>query len=146
MDKFYGIHDKWTDLDITNDVAIKSTDGVIDGINVNGGPVPGFATKTINLYEDFSTVKTYIDNLTSRTAVNIYITIDPVPTNGVFAKVNDMEYTENATEISFGLIFYNNAECVRRMTLSKWYCTSESRPLLTIPIDWVITEVSIYAK
>ena len=34
--KTYGVHDQWVDLDRTNDVEIKSTDGVIDSVKING--------------------------------------------------------------------------------------------------------------
>lgn len=36
MDKFYGIHDDWPDLEKSNDVEIKSKDGVIESVLVNG--------------------------------------------------------------------------------------------------------------
>ena len=34
--KNYGIHDKWTDLDKLNNVDIKSVDGVIESVKING--------------------------------------------------------------------------------------------------------------
>ena len=34
--KTYGVHDQWVDLDRTNNVEIKSTDGVIDSVKING--------------------------------------------------------------------------------------------------------------
>lgn len=36
MDKYYGIHDDWPDLEKSNDVEIKSKDGVIESVLVNG--------------------------------------------------------------------------------------------------------------
>lgn len=41
MVKNYGIHDKWKDLDKVNDIDIKSIDGVIDSIKVNGEEAGG---------------------------------------------------------------------------------------------------------
>ena len=34
--KNYGIHDKWTDLDKLNNIDIKSVDGVIESVKING--------------------------------------------------------------------------------------------------------------
>ena len=41
MVKNYGIHDEWKDLDKVNDIDIKSVDGVIDSIKVNGEEAGG---------------------------------------------------------------------------------------------------------
>lgn len=39
--KNYGIHDKWTDLDKLNNVDIKSVDGVIESVKINGEEAGG---------------------------------------------------------------------------------------------------------
>lgn len=41
MVKNYGIHDEWKDLNKVNDIDIKSIDGVIDSIKVNGEEAGG---------------------------------------------------------------------------------------------------------
>lgn len=41
MVKNYGIHDEWKDLNKVNDIDIKSVDGVIDSIKVNGEEAGG---------------------------------------------------------------------------------------------------------
>jgi len=41
MVKNYGIHDEWKDLDKVNDIDIKSVDGIIDSIKVNGEEAGG---------------------------------------------------------------------------------------------------------
>lgn len=53
--KNYGIHDKWTDLDKLNNVDIKSVDGVIESIKINGEEAGGggssdFSTAEVELY------------------------------------------------------------------------------------------------
>ena len=54
MNKFYGAHDQWTDLDKQNDVLITSTDGVIDSVKVNGEDYGGGGSS------DFSTAEVTI--------------------------------------------------------------------------------------
>ena len=49
--KNYGIHDKWTDLDKLNNVDIKSVDGVIESVKINGEEAGGGGGSS-----DFSTV------------------------------------------------------------------------------------------
>lgn len=39
--KNYGIHDKWTDLDKLNNIDIKSVDGVIESVKINGEEAGG---------------------------------------------------------------------------------------------------------
>lgn len=39
--KTYGIHDKWTDLDKLNNVNVKSVDGVIESVKINGEEAGG---------------------------------------------------------------------------------------------------------
>lgn len=55
MNKFYGAHDQWTDLDKQNDVLITSTDGVIDSVKVNGEDYGGGGSS------DFSTAEVTIN-------------------------------------------------------------------------------------
>lgn len=56
MNKFYGAHDQWTDLDKQNDVLITSTDGVIDSVKVNGEDYGGGGSS------DFSTAEVTVTN------------------------------------------------------------------------------------
>lgn len=49
MNKSYGIHDKWPDLDKENNVLINSIDGVIENISVNGVPAGGVEFTTANV-------------------------------------------------------------------------------------------------
>ena len=60
MNKFYGAHDQWTDLDKQNDVLITSTDGVIDSVKVNGEDYGGGGGSS-----DFSTADLTLVNNTS---------------------------------------------------------------------------------
>lgn len=39
--KTYGIHDKWTDINKNNNVDIKSVDGVIESVKINGEEAGG---------------------------------------------------------------------------------------------------------
>ena len=65
MNKFYGAHDQWTDLDKQNDVLITSTDGVIDSVKVNGEDYGGGGGSS-----DFSTAEvSFVTNLPSFNAV-----------------------------------------------------------------------------
>lgn len=58
MVKNYGIHDEWKDLNKVNDIVIKSVDGVIDSIKVNGEEAGGgggggdYPTTTATWHED----------------------------------------------------------------------------------------------
>lgn len=56
MNKSYGIHDKWTDLDRVNNIEIKSNDGVIEEITVNGEPAGGgdITTATVTIINNLS--------------------------------------------------------------------------------------------
>lgn len=47
--KSYGIHDKWTDINKINNVDIKSVDGVIESVKINGEEAGGGGSS------DFST-------------------------------------------------------------------------------------------
>lgn len=49
--KNYRIHDKWTDLDKLNNVDIKSVDGVIESVKINGEEAGGGGSS------DFSTAR-----------------------------------------------------------------------------------------
>lgn len=53
--KNYGIHDKWTDLDKLNNVDIKSVDGVIESVKINGEEAGGGGGSS-----DFSTAEVTI--------------------------------------------------------------------------------------
>lgn len=54
--KNYGIHDKWTDLDKLNNVDIKSVDGVIESVKINGEEAGGGGSS------DFSTAEVSYPN------------------------------------------------------------------------------------
>lgn len=51
--KTYGIHDKWTDINKNNSVDIKSVDGVIESVKINGEEAGGgggdFTTATVTI-------------------------------------------------------------------------------------------------
>lgn len=55
--KNYGIHDKWTNLDKLNNVDIKSVDGVIESVKINGEEAGGGGGSS-----DFSTAEVTIIN------------------------------------------------------------------------------------
>ena len=58
--KNYGIHDKWTNLDKLNNVDIKSVDGVIESVKINGEEAGGgggdsdFSTATLTVNGNFT--------------------------------------------------------------------------------------------
>lgn len=54
--KSYGIHDKWTDINKINNVDIKSVDGVIESVKINGEEAGGGGSS------DFSTAKATVNN------------------------------------------------------------------------------------
>lgn len=63
MNKSYGIHDKWTDLDKVNNIEIQSVDGVIEEITVNGEPAGGggdFTTAYVTINTNNQATKQYI--------------------------------------------------------------------------------------
>lgn len=75
--KNYGIHDKWTDLDKLNNVDIKSVDGVIESVKINGEEAGGggssdFSTAQVTivntLEEDFAAVFPFLDDNVLRMA------------------------------------------------------------------------------
>lgn len=51
MALFYGIHDKWTDINKENDVLVQSTEGVIDSIKVNGEEYGGGGASDLSTAE-----------------------------------------------------------------------------------------------
>ena len=51
MALFYGIHDKWTDINKENDVLVQSTEGVIDSIKVNGEDYGGGGASDLSTAE-----------------------------------------------------------------------------------------------
>ena len=57
--KTYGVHDQWVDLDRTNNVEIKSTDGVIDSVKINGEEHGGGGGGS----SDFSTANLHVSCL-----------------------------------------------------------------------------------
>lgn len=65
--KNYGIHDKWTDLDKLNNVDIKSVDGVIESVKINGEEAGGGGSS------DFSTTEVTINNESGTTIPVMYI-------------------------------------------------------------------------
>lgn len=69
MNKSYGIHDKWTDLDKVNNVEINSIDGVIESVKINGEEAGGGGSS------DFSTATVTTINNSSFEVVNLSIPI-----------------------------------------------------------------------
>lgn len=51
MNKSYGIHDKWTDLNKVNNIRVDSVNGVVENITVNGEPAGGggFSTAKVTV-------------------------------------------------------------------------------------------------
>lgn len=76
--KNYGIHDKWTDLDKLNNIDIKSVDGVIESVKINGEEAGGGGSS------DFSTAEVTIVNGSESAEISIGV--------GAFA-VEDQDYT-----------------------------------------------------
>lgn len=55
--KNYGIHDQWTNLEILNNVDIKSVDGVIESVKINGEEAGGGGGSS-----DFSTAEVTVNS------------------------------------------------------------------------------------
>lgn len=59
-EKTYSIHDKWTDIDKLNNVDVKSVDGVIESVKINGEEAGGgggssdFSTATLTVNGNFT--------------------------------------------------------------------------------------------
>lgn len=66
--KNYGIHDKWTDLDKLNKVDIKSVDGVIESVKINGEEAGGGGGGS-----DFSTARVTVTMVAGKTLCTPYI-------------------------------------------------------------------------
>ena len=81
MDKYYGIHDKWTDIDKLNNVEIHSTDGEISQILVNGEEQGGGGSS------DFSTAEVTVLNQTGKL----------LAFRGCLALEEDGEYSSNTS-------------------------------------------------
>ena len=74
--KNYGIHDKWTDLDKLNNVDIKSVDGVIESVKINGEEAGGGGSS------DFSTATMTLDTGDRFKVAGAFITPDGTTTFG----------------------------------------------------------------
>ena len=73
MVKNYGIHDEWKDLNKVNDIDIKSVDGVIDSIKVNGEEAGGGG-------ENSYTIKTIVVDYTTQEPItdpDLYVSAIP---------------------------------------------------------------------
>lgn len=74
MALFYGIHDKWTDIDKENDVLVQSTEGVIDSIKVNGEEYGGGGSS------DFSTA---VMTITTSAQLGSYYALPHITDGGI---------------------------------------------------------------
>lgn len=93
--KNYGIHDKWTDLDKLNIIDIKSVDGVIESVKINGEEAGGGSSwqtvfeGSVETVDDDGDIFGIIENLT--------LTGDSVK-----ATLNGTEYILPKTEHGYG--------------------------------------------
>ena len=81
--KNYGIHDKWTDLDKLNNVDIKSVDGVIESVKINGEEAGGGGSS------DFSTAEVTIITPNEITVVVPFANEDDSWSDGTMAIGSD---------------------------------------------------------
>lgn len=98
MVKNYGIHDEWKDLNKVNDIDIKSIDGVIDSIKVNGEEAGGGGSS------DFSTATVTIDN-TTRTSINCAVPVISEELEGAckaIARITGEDYLVNTVPLYKG--------------------------------------------
>ena len=90
MALFYGIHDKWTDINKENDVLVQSTEGVIDSIKVNGEEYGGGGS-------EFSTAVMTITVDSNET----YLALPHITENGISTET--LALTAGANEITVPL-------------------------------------------
>ena len=100
--KNYGIHDQWTNLDTLNSVDIKSVDGVIESVKINGEEAGGGSS-------DFSTaVVTIIDGRTPTSGTTMAFQVSNLVTyndeDGVTAVNGLRTFPEDS--FSFNTILY----------------------------------------
>lgn len=76
--KNYGIHDKWTDLDKLNNVDIKSVDGVIESVKINGEEAGGGGGSS-----DFSTAEVTVVNNTGELINGSFVCVRDTPISTV---------------------------------------------------------------
>lgn len=92
--KNYGIHDKWTDLDKLNNVDIKSVDGVIESVKINGEEAGSGSWQTV--FE--GSVETVDDGGEISGIVGTFtLTVDSIK-----ATLNGTEYILPKTEHGYG--------------------------------------------
>lgn len=88
MNKSYGIHDKWTDLDRVNNIEIKSNEGVIEEITVNGEPAGG----------DGDLTAANVTFINSAEGSNPYqVKLMELTENGTMETIHDVNYGVNVT-------------------------------------------------
>lgn len=101
--KNYGIHDKWTDLDKLNNVDIKSVDGVIESVKINGEEAGGGGGSS-----DFSTAEVTFVNPNTQY---------PTDVNGPFSvsqynlSIGKVEITPETTE-TITIILYKGTAII----------------------------------
>ena len=96
--KNYGIHDKWTDLDKLNNVDIKSVDGVIESVKINGEEAGGGGGSS-----DWTKANVRVKNNTSTAIVNVKL--DTIENDGfisAFLFKSNIGVDTNAESIIYG--------------------------------------------
>lgn len=88
--KNYGIRDQWTNLDKLNNVDIKSVDGVIESVKINGEEAGGGGGSS-----DFSTAEVTIQITTGNP--DVYITIPTIVTSPMDMILNQQYNAMNSS-------------------------------------------------
>lgn len=109
-------------------------------------------TKTINLYEEYPNIKTLIDNITNPlSGVTFVIYIEPIsPNSDMYIKI------EGVTPVDFGSTTgrysciqfrYSGANLlINSVDILDFVIAHESRPIITLPKDWVVTSITATSK
>ena len=91
--KNYGIRDQWTNLDKLNNVDIKSVDGVIESVKINGEEAGGGGGSS-----DFSTAEVSVENNTGELINGIYVSVVDTPISTV-RPMNTLSFNSSRTYI-----------------------------------------------
>ena len=101
--KNYGIHDKWTDLDKLNTIDIKSVDGVIESVKINGEEAGGGSSWQTVFEGSVTTVK---DG-----GFNVAPIDTNISANTIKVSINNVVYTcEKLEDNSYGALFNEGAD------------------------------------
>ena len=85
--KNYGIHDKWTDMDKLNIIDIKSVDGVIESVKINGEEAGGggssdFSTATVTVVGNINACIPYTTTIEMGDPFDALVAVEQIVTNG----------------------------------------------------------------